>query len=298
VYLAQRDFLYQTLASVDSNNAQGEFYLTDVAHLAAAAGRAGRALVVPETEVEGINDKVQLAEMERRTRQARNEELMRSGVTMLDPARVTVGFDCTVGRDVVLHPDVSLSGKTTVGEDTVISTGCVLTDAHLGSGVLLKPYSVLTNAVVGDECQVGPFAHLRPGTRLGTKAKIGNFVETKKAVFGQGSKASHLSYLGDCVLGRDVNIGAGTITCNYDGLDKHKTIIGDRVFIGSNSSIVAPCNIGEEALVAAGTTVTVDTIKPGALVLNEGRRQVEKAEWSFKVGPWARRRRRDANKKA
>jgi len=294
VYLADRAALYGALARVGTANDQGEYYLTDVCAILAGDGAAPVAVDVAPDEVEGINDRAQLAELAERVRMARNTQLMRDGVTMLDPQRTWVGFDVALEPDVTLHSGATLRGTCSVGAGTVISEGCVLTDAVVGADALIKPYCVIAEARIGNKTAVGPFAHLRPGTVLGEKAKIGNFVETKKAIVGDGSKASHLTYLGDCELGRDVNIGAGTITCNYDGVGKHQTIIEDRVFVGSNTEIVAPARLGEESVVAAGTTVTAD-VPAYALVVSRVRQHVVEA-WARRRGPVARKRRKDEEK--
>ena len=294
IYLVNRAFLFDVLSRVNDDNAQGELYLTDIAHLAAEAGQAGRVVTVSEQEVLGVNDRSQLAEIGARIRHERNLALMKSGVTMHDPQRTWVEMDVEVAPDVELHADVTLRGRTTIGRGTEIRQGAVLEDATVGEDVLVKPYCVVSESRLDNGVAVGPFAHLRPGTVLSENAKVGNFVETKKAFLGRGSKASHLTYLGDCELGENVNIGAGTITCNYDGVNKHKTIIGDRVFVGSNTAIVAPAVLGEESVIAAGTTITKD-VPPGALALSRAPQKIIEG-WALKAGPVVRKRRKDANK--
>lgn len=288
IYLADRDFLFDALARVTDDNAQGELYLTDIAAIAAADGAPAAVVVASPEEVEGVNDRAQLATIAARIRTARNDALMRSGVTMLAPERSWIELDVEIEPDAVLHPDVMIRGRSRVMAGATIGQGSVMTDSTVRSGATLLPYCVLTEAEVGERANVGPFAHLRPGTRLMERTKVGNFVETKKALLGPGSKASHLTYLGDCELGRDVNIGAGTITCNYDGVGKHRTVIGDRVFVGSNTEIVAPVTIGEEAVIGAGTTVTRD-VAAGALALSRAA-QTEVPGWALRRGPVARKR--------
>lgn len=285
IYLVDRALLEHTLDRVESNNAQGELYLTDVVRF--AEGRAQLVLVADAGEVEGVNDRVQLAQAEARIRAQRNTALMRSGVTFRDPTRAVVAWGVTVEPDVVLEADVVLSGATRVASGARIGQGCVVTDAVIGPRAELLPYCVITDAEVGEAATVGPFAHLRPGTVLGRKAKVGNFVETKKARLADGAKANHLTYLGDCEVGRDANIGAGTITCNYDGVDKHQTRIGERAFIGSNTELVAPCVVGDDAVVGAGTTLTGD-VPAGALALTRADKVVVEG-WSYRKGPAARK---------
>ncbi len=289
VYLARRAFLYDALRSVGSANAAGEYYLTDIATIAHAAGTPGVVLTVSANEVVGVNDRAQLADLETRMRGERNRDLMRSGVTMIDPARTRVGLDCTLAEDVTLHPDVTLSAAT-IGRGATIGQGAVLTRATVGEGAVVLPYCVVTDSTLGPNTQIGPFTHVRPGTVLHERAKLGNFVETKKTTLGEGSKANHLTYLGDCTIGEAVNVGAGTITCNYDGVNKHQTEIRDRAFIGSNTEIVAPAVIGEDALVGAGTTVTRD-VPDGALAVSRApQKNIE--GWSLRHGPTARRRKK------
>ncbi len=288
IYLADRELLERTLERVEANNAQGELYLTDIVRF--AEGRAQLVLVKDPGEVEGVNDRSQLAQAEAHARAGRNAALMRHGVTFVDPSRTSVGWDAVLDNDVVLEADVVIRGRTRINRGARIGQGSVLTDAVVRMGAELLPYCVVTEAEVGEEATVGPFAHLRPGSVLGRKAKVGNFVETKKARLADGAKANHLTYLGDCTIGRDTNVGAGTITSNYDGVDKHQTVIGDRVFIGSNTEIVAPCRIGDEAVVGAGTTVTGD-VPSGSLALSRAP-QVNVEGWATRKGPWVRKARK------
>jgi len=276
LYLAATGPLARAVAQLDADNAQGELYLTDA--VAALAAEGARVVALPLDDplaVAGINDRVQLAALEQALLARRRDALMRAGVTLVEPATVRIEAGVTVGADTEIGPSVQLLGATRIGRGCRIGQGAVLTDCALGDGVTLLPYVVATGARLGDGATAGPFAHLRPGTVLGARAKVGNFVETKQARLGPGSKASHLSYLGDCEIGRDVNIGAGTITCNYDGVDKHLTVIEDEVFIGSDTQLVAPVRVGRRATVGAGTTVTRD-VPAGALALSRApQREVE-----------------------
>jgi bifunctional UDP-N-acetylglucosamine pyrophosphorylase/glucosamine-1-phosphate N-acetyltransferase len=251
------DRLRDWLSRLDNANAQGEFYLTDIVALAVAdrvpvaAVQAGD----PE-EVMGVNDKVQLAEAEAAVRRRRVDELMEQGATVADPARVDVRGKVTCGQDVFLDVGVVLEGEVRLDDRARVGPYCIVRDSHIGEGAEIHPYSLVEGAEVGTGCSVGPFARLRPGAQLETGAKVGNFVEVKNSRLGEGSKANHLSYVGDTTVGRDTNIGAGTITCNYDGANKHRTVIGDRVFIGSGVELVAPVEIEEGATIGAGSTIS------------------------------------------
>jgi bifunctional UDP-N-acetylglucosamine pyrophosphorylase/glucosamine-1-phosphate N-acetyltransferase len=208
--------------------------------------------------LEGINDRVQLARAEARLRDLRARQLMLGGVTLADPARVELRGDIEAGLDVTNDVDVVLEGSVRLGDGVSLGAGCVLRVCDLAAGTRVHPYSVLEGVTTSGACDIGPFARLRPGTELAAGTRVGNFVETKNARLGEGSKASHLSYLGDAEIGRSVNIGAGTITCNYDGVNKHRTVIGDGAFIGSDTQLVAPVSVGEGATLGAGTTLTRD----------------------------------------
>lgn len=212
---------------------------------------------VPE-EIRGINSQTELAEASAIMRQAKCEELMSAGVTIIDPATTYVGPDVEVGRDTVIHPNVYLEGRTKVGEACELHAGSRLVDATLENHVVILNYCVVTESLVRSQAQLGPFAHIRPGSVVGEDARVGNYVELKKTTLGDRSKASHLTYLGDATIGADVNVGAGVITCNYDGTRKHPTVVGDGAFIGSDSQLVAPVSIGRGAFVAAGSSITRD----------------------------------------
>jgi bifunctional UDP-N-acetylglucosamine pyrophosphorylase/glucosamine-1-phosphate N-acetyltransferase len=267
-YLFDAAFVVSALQGLTKNNAQGEYYLTDVVAAATAAGKTTRALCVEDaTEVMGINDRRQLAEAEVLMRWKINADLLYAGVTMIDPTTVYIDDGVELGNDTLIHPNVHLHGKTSIGSNCIIETGVVVTDSRIAAGNHLKAGSVIEGSEIGPDCTIGPMAHLRPGTQLAGRNKIGNYVETKKAVFGEGSQASHLTYIGDAEVGRNVNFGCGTITCNYDGVNKHKTTIEDDVFIGSDTQFIAPVHIGRNSLIAAGSTITKD-VPADALALS------------------------------
>ncbi|HAZ80677.1 MAG TPA: UDP-N-acetylglucosamine diphosphorylase/glucosamine-1-phosphate N-acetyltransferase [Porticoccaceae bacterium] len=249
--------LRQWLPKIDNNNAQGEYYLTDLIALAVQADVAVLS-VNPETaaEVEGVNSRLQLSQLERTFQRQRALRLMESGTTLADPARFDVRGELVAGTDNFIDINCIFEGTVTIGNNVTIGPNCCIINSSIGDGAQIKANTIIEESVVGDQSIVGPFARLRPGTTLGCNAKVGNFVETKKVIVGDGSKINHLSYVGDAQLGENVNIGAGTITCNYDGVNKHKTLLGDGVFVGSNSTLVAPIQINQGGFVAAGSTVT------------------------------------------
>ncbi len=256
VIVAPAADLRRWLAALGNHNAQGEYYLTDIFAMARAEGRAAAhaACRVPG-EAEGANDPVQLARLERAHQRRVAEALMHAGVRLADPARLDVRGQVQAGMDVEIDVDVVLEGRVVLGDDVRIGPFCRLRDVELGAGTVVAAHSDLEGVVAGGGCTIGPFARLRPGTELAEGVHIGNFVETKKSRLGAGSKANHLSYLGDAEIGQRVNIGAGTITCNYDGVNKSTTTIGDGAFIGSNSSLVAPVEIGADATIGAGSVI-------------------------------------------
>jgi bifunctional UDP-N-acetylglucosamine pyrophosphorylase/glucosamine-1-phosphate N-acetyltransferase len=261
------------LAQLNNNNAQGEYYLTDIVGLADTDGSTAVAVVCDDAdEVAGANDRVQLAAAERVWQHRQAETLMRAGVTLLDPARVDVRGTLSVGQDIEVDVNCVFEGDVTLGDDVRIGANCVIKDSRIGKGAVIKPFSHIEGAYVGAKADIGPYARLREGTELAPQSKIGNFVETKKATIGVGSKVNHLSYVGDAEVGDNVNIGAGTITCNYDGANKHKTIIADGAFIGSGSNLVAPVQVGKNATVGAGTTLRKDAPEE-QLTLTKGRQQ-------------------------
>lgn len=257
IYLVDNAILQQFLPKLSNDNAQGEYYLTDIVQMAIADG-VEVATVAPKFgfEVEGVNDRVQLARLERRYQSHQVEQLQRQGVQFADPSRVDIRGQLSVGRDVFVDVNVVFEGDVQLGDHVYIEAGCVISDSSVGNACHLKPYCVIHQATIGAGVDIGPFAHLRPDTQLADGVKIGNFVETKKAQIGAGSKVNHLSYIGDATIGSQVNIGAGTITCNYDGVNKSKTQIGDDAFIGSNASLVAPVQIGAGATIGAGSVIT------------------------------------------
>ena len=272
------------VAELNNVNAQGEYYLTDIVALAVRDGVLIEAFIAPEAaEVQGVNDRRQLAELERFYQRRQAELLLDHGATLLDPARVEVRGEVTTGKDVVIDVNVIFEGVVQLGNRVRIGPFCVLKDAVIGDDVEIFSHSRIEGAAVGPGSQIGPFARLRPGSRLAAGVHIGNFVETKKTAIGPGSKVNHLSYLGDAAIGAGVNVGAGTITCNYDGANKHQTVIDDGAFIGSNSSLVAPVRIGKGATVGAGSAVGRD-VPDGSLCLTRAPRK-EVSHWERPVKP-------------
>ena len=267
LYCCRAPLLFSWLRRVRPNNAQGELYLTDIVGLAAADGVPIADVSVDLAEVAQINSRAELAVVEQQVRARITAGWMEAGVTFQDPATAYVDPEVRIGRDTTIGPNVHLRGRTEIGARCHIDGSAFLTDTTLADEVHLRFGVVLTEAVVGARCQIGPFAHLRPRTRLAEDVHIGDFVETKNARLGRGTKANHLAYLGDAEIGRDANIGAGTITCNYDGFTKHQTVIGDRVQVGSDSTLVAPVTVADDAYIATATTVRGD-VPAGALAFN------------------------------
>jgi bifunctional UDP-N-acetylglucosamine pyrophosphorylase/glucosamine-1-phosphate N-acetyltransferase len=266
-YVFDRKFLQRNLPRLTDVNVQREFYLTDLVVQALQEGK----IVVPVVaanpdEVRGINSRRELAEATEILRRAKMDALLDSGVTVVAPDRTYIEPEVSVGADSLIEPGVVLIGKTRIGKGVRIQAGCVVENCRVDDGAHLKPYTVLTDSHVRRGAILGPFAHLRPEVDVGEDARIGNFVEMKKTRFGKGSKANHLAYIGDSFVGKKANIGAGTITCNYDGIAKHTTVVGDGVFVGSDTQIVAPVTIGKGALIGAGATITGD-VPPYALAL-------------------------------
>lgn len=281
-------FLAAVLPKLSSNNAQGEYYLTDVIAMAVAEGLQVRA-AQPDFawEVDGVNDRVQLSRLERIYQRVQAEALMRAGVTLADPARLDVRGNINVGTDLYFDVNVVLEGNVTLGSNVVIGPNVVIRNSVIGDNVHIEANSHVDGARIDADSQIGPYARIRPGTELARKTKVGNFVETKKAIVGEGSKINHLSYVGDAQIGKDVNIGAGTITCNYDGVNKSQTIMKDGAFIGSNSSLVAPVTIGNNATVGAGSTVSKD-VPDGHLAVARGLQR--------NIKGWSRPSKKDAKK--
>jgi len=281
IYCVAAEFLFDAVSRLGKDNAQGEQYLTDIIRMAVEQGLSCAAHPIADPlEVMGINDRVQLAEAEAVMRKRINEKHMRDGVTLRDPATSYLDRGTLIGRDTVIGPGVHISGRSEIGEECLIEPGALIRGCRIGNRVVVKAGSVLEGSIIHDDASVGPMAHLRPGTELLEKVKIGNFVETKKVTMGKGSKASHLTYLGDASVGSDVNIGCGTITCNYDGVAKHRTVIEDGVFVGSDVQFVAPVTVGRNSTIAAGSTVTED-VPPDALAIARCR-QVNKEGWRKK----------------
>jgi len=244
------------LTRLSNDNAQGEYYLTDIIAMAVADGHSVESLTTgDEYEVQGVNDKLQLCMLERHFQMIQAQALLATGVTVMDPTRVDIRGDISYGRDLTIDVNVVLEGQIKLGNNVSIGANCLIKDATLGDDVTLLPGTIIDGAVIGNAATIGPYARLRPGTVLADKVKVGNFVETKKTVMGEGSKANHLAYIGDAELGTGVNIGAGTIFCNYDGVNKHTTTLGDDVFVGSNSVLVAPVELENGVFVAAGSVI-------------------------------------------
>ena len=269
-------WLTEALPQLDNHNAQGEYYLTDLIAKAVAQGiEINSVTCEDEMEVAGVNNRVQLAELESYYQQKRATELMMSGVTFYDPARVDIRGELTTGQDVTIDINVIFEGNNTIGDNVSIGAHCIIINSVIHEGAEILPNSIIENSEVGANCSVGPFARLRPGTKLAAKAKVGNFVEIKNANIGLGSKVNHLSYIGDTDMGADVNIGAGTITCNYDGANKHRTVIGDRVFVGSDTQLVAPVTVEDGATIGAGSTIR-KTAPADALTLTKSEQKTVK----------------------
>lgn len=266
-------YLHRWLPALRNDNAQREYYLTDC--VAAAVGEGVRVVGVradDPIEVAGVNDRTQLAALERAWQRARAAALMEAGVTLMDPARLDVRGEVECGQDTTIDVNVVLQGRVRIGADVTIGPNCVLTDCTIENGAEILANSVVEGATIGPNARVGPFARIRPGTRLGADVHVGNFVEIKNSTLADDTKANHLAYLGDSEIGRKVNVGAGTITCNYDGAFKHQTVIEDEVFIGSDTQLVAPVRIGRGSTIGAGTTVTED-VEPERLVISRVRQK-------------------------
>ncbi len=265
--------LKQWLPALSNSNAQGEYYLTDIIAMAVNDQmEVSVANPACEEEVQGINDRVQLSILERWYQAKQAKRLMTEGATVIDPARLDVRGNVSIGKDVFLDVNIVLEGTVELAEGVIVGPNCIIKNSTIGANTHIHANSIIEDSIVGESVNVGPFARLRPGTELANKSKVGNFVETKKTYLGEGSKINHLSYVGDAVLGNNVNIGAGTITCNYDGVNKFKTEISDGVFVGSNSSLVAPVKIAENATVGAGSTVTRD-VEAAQLAVARGKQR-------------------------
>jgi bifunctional UDP-N-acetylglucosamine pyrophosphorylase/glucosamine-1-phosphate N-acetyltransferase len=259
--------LKRWLGQCSNDNAQGEYYLTDIVAMAVAGGVTVSTVKTSDCwEVAGVNDRLQLAGIEREFQRRQADELMRRGLALRDPARFDLRGKLEIGQDVMIDVNAVIEGRVNLGDGVRIGPNCYLRDADIGADTVIESHSIIDGAKVGEACQIGPFARLRPAAQLAARAKVGNFVEIKKSTIGEGSKVNHLSYIGDAELGKGVNVGAGTITCNYDGANKFQTIIGDGAFIGSNTELVAPVRVGAGATVGAGTTLSRD-VDDGALAV-------------------------------
>jgi bifunctional UDP-N-acetylglucosamine pyrophosphorylase/glucosamine-1-phosphate N-acetyltransferase len=289
IYLFDASLLFEPLRNLSTSNAQGEYYLTDLIAVLRERGKKVGAVVADDPlEALGVNSRSDLAAVEAEIQRRHVEKLMQAGVTFRNPSTVVIDSTVDIGADSVVYPFVTIEGTTVVGTGCVIEPGVHLMNVRIGNQVHVKTGTVAEDSVIEDHAVVGPYANLRPGTHLGRRVKIGNFVETKKAAFGEGAKASHLSYIGDAEIGAHANIGAGTITCNYDGVNKHKTILEEGVFIGSDSQLVAPVRVGKGAYVGAGSTIT-DDVPADSLALSRVPQKV--------VEGWAKRRREKLKKK-
>jgi bifunctional UDP-N-acetylglucosamine pyrophosphorylase/glucosamine-1-phosphate N-acetyltransferase len=278
IYAFDLEPLFGALRAIGSANAQGEYYLPDLVRLYRQRGLGVETLVLDDpTEILGVNSRSELAQVAARLRDRKNEALMAAGVTIVDPSATWVEADVAIGQDTILHPGVYLQGRTSVGARCELQSNVRVVDSLLGDDVFVNSFCVIRESRIGSGAQLGPFAHIRPQSDVGEQAHVGNFVELKKTALGRGSKANHLAYLGDATIGEKVNIGAGTITCNYDGVNKNRTIIEDGAFIGSDSQLVAPVRIGKGAYVAAGSSITED-VPAGALGIARGT-QVNKEGW-------------------
>ena len=288
IYALDLDGLFDDLRHLATDNAQGEYYLTDLVSAHHRRGRRIETLCIDDaTELRGINTRVDLAELGRVLHDRTRRMQMLHGVTLEDPASTFIDADVTIGEDTIIAPGVTISGRSVIGTRCRIHAGTRITDSTIGDDVTLLDHTLVLDSTVGDGVHIGPFAHLRPGSQVGPRAHVGNFVELKKTTLGPGSKANHLAYLGDATIGANVNVGAGVITCNYDGTTKHRTTIEDGVFVGSDSQLVAPVTIGAGAYVGAGSTITHD-VPAGALA-------VARSHQTNKDG-WAERRAADRQK--
>ena len=272
------EMLVTALDEINNNNAASEYYLTDLVEILSLKGVKINCIQANPDEVVGANNKQELHQLESILRNMKSEQLLAQGITLMDASRVDLRGDVTAGKDCSIDVNVILEGKITLGENVIIKSNVILCDVTIGDNTVIDAFSHLSSAIVGSNCSIGPYARLREGSEIGNNAKVGNFVETKKTKLGDGAKANHLAYLGDADIGDNSNVGAGTITCNYDGKDKHKTTVGENSFIGTNSSLVAPVNIGKGAYVGAGSVITKD-VPDESLAVARGK-QVIKEDWA------------------
>ena len=281
IYALDLSVLFEALDRIGTANKQGEYYLPDLIAIFRKQKRTVTTWTVERAEeIRGINSRAELSEVTAMVRQQKNEELMAAGVTIIDPATTYVDSSVVVGPDTVLHPCVILEGSTRIGAACEIHAGARIVNSTIGDRVCVRNHTIILDSTIEPGAQLGPFAHIRPGSSVGEDAHVGNFVELKKTRMGKGAKANHLAYLGDATIGSKTNVGAGTITCNYDGEKKHQTMIGDNVFVGSNSTLVAPVAIGDGSYIAAGSAIT-DDVQPGALGIGRAR-QENKVGWVAK----------------
>ena len=278
IYAFALEPLFDALRSIGTSNAQGEYYLPDLVRIYRERGLEVETIAVEDArEILGVNSRKELADVTGILRNTRNEELMAAGVTLVDPASAWIGPDVQVGPDTIIHPNVYLEGKTRIGSNCEIHAGVRIIDTAVDDGATIKNFCVIVASHVASGAEIGPFAHLRPESDVGEGARVGNFTELKKTTMGKGSKANHLSYLGDTTIGAKVNVGAGTITCNYDGSSKYPTVIEDGAFIGSNTQLIAPVRIGKGAYTAAGSSI-VEDVPAGALGIARSK-QINKPGW-------------------
>jgi len=295
IYAIEAGFFRDAIAKLTTDNAQGELYLTDLVELAAGAGGVTEVHWDDAEELHGVNDRDELVQRERILQRRLMRAHAHAGVTIRDPESTVIGADVEIGQDVTIESGVQLRGSCRIGSGVTLDVGCVLDNVRVADGAVLKPYTVATDSAIGERAQVGPFSHLRPETELGEDVKIGNFVEAKKTRMARGAKASHLSYLGDGIVGEDVNIGCGTIFCNYDGYNKATTVLEDGVFIGSDSQLIAPVTVGKGAYVGTGTTVTQD-VPAEAFAIGRAR-QVNKPGLATRLKAKLKARKQAATKK-
>lgn len=274
IYCIHASFLFSGLKNIKRENAQGEYYLPDLIEMAAKASQKVACLThIEPAEVMGINNRIELAQANEEMRERINNELMLSGVTLVDPETSYIHYGVKIGKDTTIYPNVFLEGNTNIGKGCLIEQGCMIQNSHIGDGSKIKSNSVIESSEIGGHVSIGPFARIRPDSTIGDGARIGNFVEVKKSKIGRGTKTNHLSYIGDAIIGKDVNIGAGTITCNYDGVKKHQTIIEDGAFIGSDTQLVAPVKVGKNAYIGSGSTITKN-VPAGSLALSRVEQRV------------------------
>src|SRR3989337_2075908 len=281
IYCINAQFLFSGLKYIKRENAQGEYYLPDLIEMAAKAKQKVACLThINPAEVMGINNRIELAQANGVMRERINNELMLSGVSLIDPETTYIHYGVKIGKDTTIYPNVFLEGNTNIGKGCLIEQGCMIQNSHIGDGSKIKSNSVIESSEIGGQVSIGPFARIRPDSTIGDGASIGNMMEVKKSRIGRGTKANHLSYLGDAIIGKDVNIGAGTITCNYDGVKKHQTIIEDGAFIGSDTQLIAPVKVGKNAYIGSGSTITKN-VPPGSLALSRIEQRVVEG-WALK----------------